>query len=104
MKKRKSTEQQTTTGKRERDALDLHALLMAKYSAASPLKSDAAKEVLADALATQVVHQKFLREGEARGDLCAEESRTLPAVASSIKRLCEALHISVGVKEDNTPI
>jgi transcription initiation factor TFIIIB Brf1 subunit/transcription initiation factor TFIIB len=85
--------------KREKEALAMHATLVAAYLKSSPNKNTDGKEALADSLATQRVHLKFLREAEAAGTLGAEESRTLPAVTSCIKRLCESLHISDEVVE-----
>src|SRR3990167_1150075 len=74
-------------------ALLLHANLKKSYIAQSPLALESAKEALADSLATLRVHQQLLREQEAVGDLGAEESRTLPAVASAIRRICESLRM-----------
>ena len=60
----------------------------------SPVKSKVGKEVLAETLAGLWLYQRRLNETNLSEGLPAEIARTLPAVASNIKRLCDALKVS----------
>lgn len=59
----------------------------------SPIKSQAAKLAMAEALAALRVEQRILIQKLGRGTITAEELRQITGVASNIRRLCESLGI-----------
>ena len=72
----------------------------AEFVDQSPLRSEAAKAALAETLAGLLAHQRTLMDRQFMGTITAEESRTLPAVASNIKRVTDALGLTQ-INEDD---
>ena len=67
----------------------------------SPLRDPVAKEALAEALAAAVVTLRLLREAHAANQLTGEEVGKIPSLAGKVKQLCEALHISDEIIEED---
>ena len=75
--------------------------LATRLAKESPLKNKEAKRALAESAASLIVHQRQLmsRNLTERG-LPAEEARTIPAVASGLRRALEALGVLAPAEED----
>tara|TARA_Y100001938_G_scaffold101247_1_gene138348 strand:- start:3199 stop:3525 length:327 start_codon:yes stop_codon:yes gene_type:complete len=68
--------------------------LAAQFEKDSPIESVAAKSALAESAAILISHQRILFAREALGTLGAEESRTLPSIASNVRRILDTLKLT----------
>lgn len=68
--------------------------LAAQFERDSPIESDAARFALAESAAILISHQRILFAREALGTLGAEESRTLPSIASNVRRILDTLKLT----------
>ena len=59
----------------------------------SPIKSEAAKLAMCEALSVLRIEQGILIHKLGRDTITAEELRQIPGVASNIRRICESLGI-----------
>src|SRR5689334_2182894 len=87
-------------GVRPAERAELAVKLRERFIEQSPLKTDAAKEAMAESLAMLLLHQAWLFELLVKGEMLTEEARTIPGVASNIKRLCDALKITEPSKKE----
>ncbi len=68
--------------------------MAAEFAKESPIESRAAKAALAESVAILISHQRILFAREALGTLGAEESRTLPSIASNVRRILDTLKLT----------
>lgn len=68
--------------------------LAAAFEKESPIESPAARAALAESAAILIAHQRILFSREALGTLGAEESRTLPSIASNVRRILDTLKLT----------
>ena len=68
--------------------------LAAAFEKESPIESRAAAAALAESAAILISHQRILFAREALGKLGAEESRTLPSIASNVRRILDTLKLT----------
>ncbi len=87
----------------EEEYLDYRDRLADQYYASSPLDNDQGKRALSETLATLIMHMRTLIELQAEAKLAAEEARTLPSVASNIKRITMDLKLVGKVKQEDDP-
>lgn len=74
--------------------------LAARFVADSPIESMAAKNALSESAAILLAHQRILFAREALGTLGAEESRTLPSIASNVRRILDTLKLTDPPEEE----
>lgn len=74
--------------------------LVRQMLADSPLKSAATATFLGAQLDTLLRQTRALRKKQRRGPLRADEARTIPALASNAKRLCDTLGTTVQTDPD----
>ena len=84
-------------------AAKCRALLAAwrkQIAAGAQIEDQAAIDALSESAATLLVHQRLVIERSARGEVSGEVLRTLPSVASNIRRICESLGSVVPAADD----
>lgn len=70
---------------------------------ASPVESSAVKAVLAETLAVQLNHQRWMLVRREAGRLGASELRALSGIAGTIRRLCADLRLVAGELDAGGP-
>ena len=68
--------------------------LAEQYMSESPLKSESTREGLSEIAAGLLIHYRELLAEKLAGTGNAEETRTLPSVASNYKRIMDALGLT----------